>query len=191
MRAPAPSKWNANAEAGARPARRVKTKIVVNMVRFMMRSSAQASVRRPPTNMRAAPATISAAPAIGGTGTVFFSRTSKSTGPRSTSVFFLSYWIPPARMPTRPRMTRTTPRIRVMSGPRLDGATALDDADENARDGEHEEQVNEPAQRVVRHHAQQPEQGEDDGDGPQHGILLASPLSFRRVGGTMEGRCSP
>src|SRR5690242_10834202 len=68
------------------------------------------------------------------------------------------------------------------------GAAALDDADQHHHDGDHEQDVDEAAERVRADESENPEHQEHDGNGPEHGGLkpwerasgAAPPRRFRR-----------
>ena len=47
-------------------------------------------------------------------------------------------------------------------------APALDDADQDDRQRDHQQDVDEPTQRVRRHHSEQPEHQQDHEDRPEH-----------------------
>src|SRR5512146_2409888 len=67
------------------------------------------------------------------------------------------------------------PSCRAAGRPRssLRGRTSpLDEPHHHRDDGEHDEDVNEPTERVRRHETERPEGHQDDSDSPEHGCLL-------------------
>ena len=50
----------------------------------------------------------------------------------------------------------------------LDGPAALNNPNQDNNDGQYKQDVDEPAQRVRRNHAQQPQHEQDDKDRPKH-----------------------
>src|SRR5450759_2436234 len=79
----------------------------------------------------------------------------------------------PARAPP-PDGRRNTPAggppwgRGIPSPARSHDSAALNDADDNDDDRDHEEDVNESSHRVGRHHSQKPEHKQDHEDGPKH-----------------------
>jgi hypothetical protein len=59
------------------------------------------------------------------------------------------------------------PRVRLQPKKLLDRPSTLDDADQDNDDRENQENVDEPAECERGHHAQQPENYQNDGNGPK------------------------
>src|SRR5512133_1006195 len=71
----------------------------------------------------------------------------------------------------------------------LDQPSPLNELDDDGNDGEHQQNVNEPAHGVGAHEPQHPEDDENDGDGPQHDVFLSDGAS--RSGSHDHRGCLP
>jgi hypothetical protein len=74
-----------------------------------------------------------------------------------------------------PTYTSPSPFFSVLF-PWLQGSSSLDDSDQHHDDGDHQEDMNKPANRVPADESEEPQNQENHEDRPQHVGLLFSPI---------------